>query len=84
MHESVDVPDPVTIVELNVHVRPDGLTLEVRLTVPLKPLTAVIVMIDEPLALASKVTLVGLALMLKSVTWTVVVPVLVLCVLSPE
>lgn len=70
------------IVGLRVHVRPDGLTVEARFTVPLKPLTAVMVIVDVPELLASNVTDVGLALMLKSVTWTVAAPVLVLCIES--
>jgi hypothetical protein len=69
---SVDVPEPVTLVGLSVAVKPDD-GLAVRLTVPLNPLIEATVMVDVPLAPALTVTLVGLAVMLKS--WTVKVTV---------
>jgi hypothetical protein len=63
----VEVPEPVTLVGLRVAVRPeDGLA--VRVTVPLNPLTAAIVIVDVPVAPALIVILVGLAAMVKS--WT--------------
>jgi len=56
----VDVPDvPVILVGLKVHVRPDGDTLLVRVTVP--PAGLVIVIVDVPVTPALTVTLVGLA-----------------------
>ena len=71
---SVDVPEPVTLVGLSVAVRPDD-GLAVRLTVPLNPLIDATVMVEVPLALALTVTLVGLAVMLKSCTVKVTVAV---------
>ncbi len=69
---SVDVPDPVTLVGLRVAVRPaEGFA--VRLTTPLNPFTAATVTVDVPEAPALTVTLVGLAVMVKS--WTVKVTV---------
>lgn len=56
----MDVPDvPVILVGLKVHVRPDGDTLLVRVTVP--PAGLVIVIVDVPVTPALTVTLVGLA-----------------------
>jgi hypothetical protein len=66
----MDVPEPVTLVGLRVHVRPvAGLMLEVKLTIPANPLTAVTVTVEVPETPARTVTVVGLAAMLKS--WTV-------------
>ena len=58
-----------TLVGVKVHVRPAGETAEVRLTVPAKPLTLATVIVDVPDAPATMVTLVGLAVTVKS--WTV-------------
>jgi len=71
----VEVPDPVTLVGLSVQVRPVvGLIVDVRDTIPLKPLSAAIVIVDEAPALPdANVMLVGLAVMVKS--WTVTVNV---------
>jgi hypothetical protein len=64
----VEVPEPVTLVGASVHARPvAGLMLEVRLTTPANPLTAVTVIVEVPAALAFTVTLVGLAAIVKSV-----------------
>jgi len=83
LQESIEVPDPVIMVGVSVHVRPvDGVMTEVKLTVPVKPFTAVTVIVDVPVLLASNVTDVGLALMLKSVTCTVADPEDVLCIES--
>jgi hypothetical protein len=50
VHARVAVPDPVTLVGVMVpHVRPEG-TVSVRATVPVKPLSAVIVMVEVALA----------------------------------
>ena len=56
----MDVPEvPVILVGLKVHVRPDGDTLLVRVTVP--PAGLVIVIVDVPVTPALTVTGFGLA-----------------------
>ena len=66
----MDVPEPVTLVGVSVHVRPVvGLMLEVRLTILLKPWRAVTVIVEVAAVPAFTVTLVGLAEIVKS--WTV-------------
>ena len=46
MHETVAVPEPVTVPGVIApHVRPAG-TVSVRVTTPAKPLTAAIVIVD--------------------------------------
>ena len=74
-HVSVDVPEPpVMLVGLMVHVRPeDGLL--VRATVPVKPLTGATAIVTVPEAPVLTITLVGLAVIVKSTTLTVIVPV---------
>lgn len=63
------MPEPVVLVGVRVQASPEaGLMLEVRLTVPLKPLRAVTVMVEVPATPALTVTVVGLAEMVKS--WT--------------
>jgi hypothetical protein len=63
------VPEPVVLVGVSVQASPvAGLMLEVRLTVPLKPLRAVMVIVEVPAIPASTVTVVGLAEIVKS--WT--------------
>lgn len=70
VHERVDAPEPVTLVGVKVHVRPDdGDTVAARLTTPEKPLTAVIVIVEVPATPTVVVTVVGLAAIVKS--WTV-------------
>ena len=65
----MEVPDPVTLVGVRVHVRPvAGLTVEVSPTRPLKPCWAVIVIVEVPDCPASTVTAVGLAAIVKSCT----------------
>ena len=71
----VEVPDPVTLVGVNVQVRPAGEILDVRATTPLKPLTAATVIVDVPEPPTVKLMLVGLAEIVKS--WTVTVTVTV-------
>ena len=67
MHDSVEVPEPVTLVGVSVHVRPlAGLMLEVRLTTPLKPWSVVIVTVEVPADPAFEVTTVGLDAAVKS------------------
>ena len=72
------LPDIVMLVGLRVAVRPvDGLTVAVRLTVPLNPLTGVTLIVDVPDELVETVRLVGLAVIVKSgvVTWRVMTAV---------
>lgn len=57
LQEREDVPDPVRLVGVRVHVSPaDGRTMAVSPTLPLKPSRAVIVNVVVPLAPASTVT----------------------------
>ena len=51
---------------VRVQVSPAGLTAEVRATVPVKPLSGATVIVDEAAVLTVVVTLVGLAVTLKS------------------
>jgi hypothetical protein len=63
------VLEPVTLVGVRVQAIPVlGLMLDVKLTIPLKPLRAVTVMVEVPAAPAFTVMVVGLAEMVKS--WT--------------
>lgn len=72
LKESVEVPDPVMLVGLRIAVSPaDGLV--VRLTTPAKPLRPAIVAVDVPVEPALTVTVVGLAVIVKS--WTIRVTV---------
>ena len=51
----------------SVHARPvDGVTVAVRLTVPVNPFAAETVMVEVPLEPATNATLVGLAAIVKS------------------
>ena len=62
-------PEPVTLVGVRVQVKPvAGDTAEVRLTTPVKPFSAVTVIVEVPEAPARIVTVVGLAAMVKSCT----------------
>ena len=64
----VPVVPRTTLVGLRVHVRPVlGEMEEVRATVPVKPFWLVTVIVDVPAAFALTVTLVGLAVTVKSV-----------------
>ena len=56
-----------------VQVRPAGETVDVRATVPVNPLTGATVIVDVAVAPTTAVTLVGLAVTVKSVTVTVTV-----------
>ncbi len=58
---------------VRVHVSPAGDTELVSATVPVNPWTGATVMVEAPAALASAVTLVGLAVTVKSLTVTVTV-----------
>jgi len=63
------VPEPVTLVGVRVQAIPVvGLMLDVKLTIPLKPLRPVTVIVEVPATPALTVTVVGLAEMVKS--WT--------------
>lgn len=70
---SVDVPEPVRLVGLSVHVKPAGETVAVSETIPLNPLSAVTEMVEVPLPPWVKLKLVGLAAIAKSCTVTVTV-----------
>jgi len=63
------------LVGLTVHVKPDGETEVVRLTVPVKPLTGDTVIVELPATPGVVLTLLGLANIWKSTTCTVTVPV---------
>jgi hypothetical protein len=70
VQDSVEVPEPVTLVGVRVQLIPvAGLLVEVRLTTPANPLTAVIVIAEVPAWFTFTLTLVGLAAIVKS--WTV-------------
>jgi hypothetical protein len=69
VHESVEVPEPVTLVGERVH----EVLLVVRLTIPANPLTAAMVIVEVPAALTFTLTLVGPAVMVKSWTTNVTV-----------
>jgi len=72
---SVEVPEPpVMLVGLRVAVRPAE-ALAVRATVPVNPLTGATVIVAVADAPAFTVKVVGLAVMVKSTTLTVIVPV---------
>jgi hypothetical protein len=60
-----------------VHVRPAGVTVVPRATVPVNPFTGETVIVEAAAAPARALTLVGLAAIVKSVTVTVALPVLV-------
>ena len=64
VHDSVALPEPVTLVGETVH----EVLLVARLTTPEKPFTAVTVIDDVPALPAITVTLVGLAAIVKSCT----------------
>jgi len=70
VHERVEVPEPVTLVGVRVQVMPvAGLLVEVKLTTPVNPLTAVMAIVEVPAWFTLRGTLVGLAAIVKS--WTV-------------
>ncbi len=62
MQDNVALPEPVTLVGETVH----DVLLVVRLTTPAKPLIAVTVIVEVPAEPAFTVTLVGLAVIVKS------------------
>ena len=65
MHDSVEVPEPVTLVGLTEH----DVLLVARLTTPENPFTAVTVIVEVAAVPALTVTDVGLAVIVKSWTW---------------
>ena len=69
VQDRVEVPEPVTLVRVKVQVMPvAGLLLEVKLTTPAKPLTALTVIMEVPAWLTLTGMLVGLAAIVKSCT----------------
>jgi hypothetical protein len=67
LQESVEVPEPVTLVGVRVQVKPvAGPMLEVKLTTPANPSSAATVIVEVPEAPARTVALVGLAAIVKS------------------
>jgi len=69
VHDSVELPDPVTLVGATEH----EVLLVVRATTPEKPFRPVTVMLEVPAALTLTFTLVGLAAIVKSWTTNVTV-----------
>ncbi len=71
----VDIPEVprVTLVGLSVALQPVGAPVAVRLTIPVNPLTAVTVIVDVAEVPATKVSEVGLAVTVKSITLTATV-----------
>ena len=62
VHDSVELPDVVTLVGLRVH----AVLLLARLTVPVNPFSGAMVTVEVPADPALTITLVGLAVMVKS------------------
>jgi hypothetical protein len=62
VHDSVDVPEPVTLVGERLHAE----LFDVKVTIPLNPYWAVTVIVDVPDWLTFGETLVGLAVVVKS------------------
>lgn len=63
---SVEVPEPTTRTGLRVALRLESEEMAVRLTFPLKPFTAVMLMLEVAEFPTMKVRLAGLAVMVKS------------------
>jgi hypothetical protein len=61
-HDNVALPEPVTLVGVMLH----AVLSAVRLTAPVKPFTAVTVMVEVPAVPTLAVTVVGLAVTVKS------------------
>jgi len=67
VHDRVDVPDPAAIfVEDRLQERLVELVVTAKVTVPVNPLSGATVIVEVAATLAFAVTLVGLALMVKS------------------
>src|SRR6266581_1086402 len=75
LQDSVEVwgAPRMMLVGLRVHVKPAGDTVLVRVTVPVKPCTGATVIVELAVAPARALTLVGLAVTVKSRTVTVTV-----------
>jgi len=68
--DRVEVPEPpVILVEDNVHERLVELVVTARVTVPAKPFTGATVIVEVPVTPALTVTLLELAVTVKSWTW---------------
>ena len=68
--EREEVPEPpAMLVEDNVHDRLVELVVTASVTVPVKPFTGATVIVDVPVTPALTVTLVALAVTVKSCTW---------------
>jgi hypothetical protein len=76
VHVKVEVPDPpVMLVELRVHDRLVELVVTARPTVPENAFTGATVIVEVPATPVFTVTLVGLAVIVKSCTWKTTVAV---------
>jgi len=68
--DRVDVPEPpAMLVDESVHDRLVEFVVTARVTVPAKPFTGATVIVDVPVTPAFTVTLVALAVTVKSWTW---------------
>jgi hypothetical protein len=78
VQESIEVMEApsMTLVGFNEQVRPAGVEVCVRVTVPVNPLTGDTVIVDVAGVPTLTVTLVGLAVTVKSTTWKRMFPVL--------
>ncbi len=74
MHIRLDVPEPTTLVGLRVQVNPAA-GADVRETVPEKPFTGLMVMVEEPDVVLLIGTIVGFAEIAKSCVAKVTVAV---------
>jgi len=63
VHDRVALPEPVTLVGETLH---EAVVFVARLTTPAKPFWPVTVMLEVPAALTFTLTLVGLAVIVKS------------------
>lgn len=77
VHISVAVPEPVTLLGVMEH----WLMLEVSDTTPVNPLIAMTVIVELPAVFGNVATVVGLANIWKSTTWTKIAAVV--CTFDP-
>jgi hypothetical protein len=68
-HVKAAIPEPVTLVGLKLHVKPDEDALDVRAITPLNPLTLANATSEVPESPAAKLMVEGLVLIVKSTTW---------------
>ena len=73
--EVMEAPS-VTLVGFNVHVRPGAVEVSERMTVPVNPLAGDTVIVEVAGVPTLTVTVVGLAVTVKSTTWKSTFPVL--------